>query len=768
MDAPYPEVPELDAEIARISAQLKQLQSKRNVYDKFFAKHKSLLSPIRRLPLEILQNIFAHCLPTEYNCVMSPLEAPMLLTHVCKQWRDLVFGMPLLWSSLYIPIPNYPPMASCVAGVGYSRASRERLSLTEEQREVVDEVLATWDRKIAERRDIVKEWLARAEGSKLSITLTQWDSRREPGPIHTGHGANPDSATRPEVQEIVALVKAYSKQWKRLEVSAVRSIVEELVSIPAEDVPNLEFLRVSCRPVVLYHNPAMVAGGVLASAAASAPPSLFPEGSAVTSPHLRVLSLRAVQQDITKMPARWENLTGLFFYGYPQHGPPSHNLLSFTPSQALDLLALCPNLERCSLAVGSHSSWTIPGPAGTTPLGDNGNEPRHVLLPRLERFFIQEHPSYPLGAFFQCLEMPKLSSLAFSTSVAPTKPLEHPDSDDSDDDGNGPVAGPAMHPNNQQILGMIQANLNLENIPPNHPLESSLVVLLRNCGHTLKRLEFDYHSQTQANLRQCLELAENVERLSLNVANPAPGMGSRIGMYSFNDREREHAPAYMGNAFFRELIPRLEKDEEGEQGPSAHMDGGKMSDSGCLCPNLTHFSVKLTTAELSEESLLEFVRVRRHVKARRLGIARLKKVKVSFAMDNKKRKTKVDAVRKRVAGAASGDEKSENDDDTAEGSGGSKSRETQEDALARSIASLLCRKVKRKPPAWDLLDTLKDQDDLDLDGFEAEVSFPGSEGRGFMMLPARLGMDGMWSPRWGLQSDATDSSLFPMSVGYLF
>ncbi|KAJ3506693.1 hypothetical protein NMY22_g17164 [Coprinellus aureogranulatus] len=188
LDTPHPEIPALDAEIARVSEQLKRLQSKRNGYDQYLATHRSLLSPIRRLPIEILHNIFVHCLPTDHNSLMSSAEAPMLLTHVCKQWRDLVHGMPLLWSSIYIPIPNYPTVASCVAGMGYTRTTRDRLQLTEEQEEVVDEVFATWHRKIEQRKEVVKQWLERAAGSNLFITLMQWDARREPGPSHSGAG----------------------------------------------------------------------------------------------------------------------------------------------------------------------------------------------------------------------------------------------------------------------------------------------------------------------------------------------------------------------------------------------------------------------------------------------------------------------------------------------------------------------------------------------------------------------------------------------------
>ena len=47
LQAPHPELPALDAEIARVAEQLKALQSKRNGYDWYITTHRSLLSPIR-------------------------------------------------------------------------------------------------------------------------------------------------------------------------------------------------------------------------------------------------------------------------------------------------------------------------------------------------------------------------------------------------------------------------------------------------------------------------------------------------------------------------------------------------------------------------------------------------------------------------------------------------------------------------------------------------------------------------------------------------
>ncbi|KAG1816177.1 hypothetical protein EV424DRAFT_1073731 [Suillus variegatus] len=67
--------------------------------------HKGLLSALWRLPTEILSQIFNHCLP-ENIFFLSPLnlpvKAPILLTRICRRWREVAVGTPGLWCRLYV------------------------------------------------------------------------------------------------------------------------------------------------------------------------------------------------------------------------------------------------------------------------------------------------------------------------------------------------------------------------------------------------------------------------------------------------------------------------------------------------------------------------------------------------------------------------------------------------------------------------------------------------------------------------------------------
>ncbi|KAG1724372.1 hypothetical protein EDD22DRAFT_1020005 [Suillus occidentalis] len=72
------------------------------------AFHKGLGSALWRLPPEILSLIFHHCLiPDGYLIIPRPPEtylAPMLLTRICRSWRDVAVNTPSLWCKLHVEI----------------------------------------------------------------------------------------------------------------------------------------------------------------------------------------------------------------------------------------------------------------------------------------------------------------------------------------------------------------------------------------------------------------------------------------------------------------------------------------------------------------------------------------------------------------------------------------------------------------------------------------------------------------------------------------
>lgn len=104
--APEAEIEALELEISRLEAALNVVLQKRDELQAVVTAHRALLSPIRHLSPELLQNIFVFCL-TEFPA-MDVTEAPLLLGEICKSWKDIVYSTAELWSYVHavVPLPN--------------------------------------------------------------------------------------------------------------------------------------------------------------------------------------------------------------------------------------------------------------------------------------------------------------------------------------------------------------------------------------------------------------------------------------------------------------------------------------------------------------------------------------------------------------------------------------------------------------------------------------------------------------------------------------
>ncbi|KAJ7823990.1 hypothetical protein B0H14DRAFT_1307061 [Mycena olivaceomarginata] len=83
-------------ELARIDERIRELSAQRDQIQDYIDSHKALISHPRRLPVDILREIFVACLPVDRNAVMSAQEAPLLLGRICSAWRSIVLTTPRL------------------------------------------------------------------------------------------------------------------------------------------------------------------------------------------------------------------------------------------------------------------------------------------------------------------------------------------------------------------------------------------------------------------------------------------------------------------------------------------------------------------------------------------------------------------------------------------------------------------------------------------------------------------------------------------------
>ncbi|KIK33415.1 hypothetical protein CY34DRAFT_711824 [Suillus luteus UH-Slu-Lm8-n1] len=124
--------------------------------------HKGLGSALWRLPTEVLSHIFHYCLPEDD---MSPTsnQAPLLLTRICRPWRDVAVNTPSLWCQLHVEID-------------LNRAGEE--DVMECFDDYWEEDVEADDRVWQQAAFFHDSWLTRSRGCPLSLVLWRYPSTK--------------------------------------------------------------------------------------------------------------------------------------------------------------------------------------------------------------------------------------------------------------------------------------------------------------------------------------------------------------------------------------------------------------------------------------------------------------------------------------------------------------------------------------------------------------------------------------------------------------
>lgn len=170
-------IAQFDWEIARANAILETLLLEREKLAHLVKEHKALLSPWRRIPDNVLAEIFRRCeagsgvsssdisLP-EIPDTFDPRCGPFLLSQICKQWRTQALRMPELWSTIRIRIGRGELQETC-------------------------------------RLPLINAWLERSFDHPLTVCIVERSPR---SPVY-----NPDSQNF-----AVGLLLSVANRWKRL------------------------------------------------------------------------------------------------------------------------------------------------------------------------------------------------------------------------------------------------------------------------------------------------------------------------------------------------------------------------------------------------------------------------------------------------------------------------------------------------------------------------------------------------------------------------
>ncbi|KAF5371348.1 hypothetical protein D9758_004185 [Tetrapyrgos nigripes] len=95
-----------DAEISSLRQTLARLEKERDKLECFTHEKRALVSAARRLPTEILLEIFTLCcFQNGLSITFNGVNAIMLkISHVCSHWRQVAFSFPELWACMDVEL----------------------------------------------------------------------------------------------------------------------------------------------------------------------------------------------------------------------------------------------------------------------------------------------------------------------------------------------------------------------------------------------------------------------------------------------------------------------------------------------------------------------------------------------------------------------------------------------------------------------------------------------------------------------------------------
>ncbi|KAJ7782570.1 hypothetical protein DFH07DRAFT_727985 [Mycena maculata] len=287
---PISRIKRLDDEIAELQKAVDNLTNERESVRADVDAHKALISPARRLPLDVIQEIFMACIPTHRNCVMSAREAPVLLGRICSSWRAISLSTPRLWASLHIAEPPRP--------------FHEFTSPLHEK-------------KLVQRLETTKTWLARSGQCPLSLSVDTHDDHRS---------FAPDGApTPPSPNLILRALAPFASRWQDVSFTVSISFIEALSSIATDDVPMLRKLQIKQRPDSAPHGQGIQ----------------WESFGLLRGPNITSFALRGSNVNPSSFPLQWENLTNLTVMG---HEWSSGTVL--TSRMAVQVLSKCPRIRK--------------------------------------------------------------------------------------------------------------------------------------------------------------------------------------------------------------------------------------------------------------------------------------------------------------------------------------------------------------------------------------------------------------------------------------
>ncbi|KAH8827852.1 hypothetical protein DL96DRAFT_1121162 [Flagelloscypha sp. PMI_526] len=124
----------LDAQVAELETLLAKCKTARREHNSFLTRHRPILSSPRILPREVLIECFRYAwedIPTEKIVLLSSTSAPMSISQVSQDWRQLALQTPDLWSHIDIRVCQSLPLSKLhLVNLALVRAKTVPLDIT--------------------------------------------------------------------------------------------------------------------------------------------------------------------------------------------------------------------------------------------------------------------------------------------------------------------------------------------------------------------------------------------------------------------------------------------------------------------------------------------------------------------------------------------------------------------------------------------------------------------------------------------------------------
>ncbi|KAJ2913660.1 hypothetical protein MD484_g6760, partial [Candolleomyces efflorescens] len=295
-----------------LNVEIEALVKRRDEHAKFVKEHSALLSPVRRVPNDILSLIFLFCLPNDpfqASDTWSGDHPALIISAVSQRWRHLSLNTPLLWTVIDIQTPWLP----------------------NPQDYRWDNFMAYWGRQVQAILARTQLWISRSANCPLTVSFTGGLTL----PEDTDMSEDPALTASQLMRSLVTALCDVSCRWKAVHLTVevgVDAAVNEFFQIPPDRLLLLETLYIN----VLLTSPSVVnelnQGERLGE--------MTTGRGLIKAPHLRRLGVGYLRSSPLHLPIKWANFTELSL------GPLAYYTNTSFP---LSTLAMCVNLTRCSI-----------------------------------------------------------------------------------------------------------------------------------------------------------------------------------------------------------------------------------------------------------------------------------------------------------------------------------------------------------------------------------------------------------------------------------